>query len=220
MWCHCTWEEGAGLPAHPSPGKEMSCIAQVAAGSQHSSPEQKVRPEITPGEQQSLFISLTGSWGINFHHSAPRFSLHVLWGQEIKDVPILFPLPCTAAFCRLTSRYLPCKASLLQIKAGVVGGVLLPDGPDFSDRTARLLGMLGAGLMGTGEGAASCLTPLPAFCSSGRAPLLLLEGVRMWARSALAFPAGWGEGCREGDAGESEPFSASLSAWLVNAEGC
>lgn len=105
-------------------------------------------------------------------------------------MPIPSLLPCTAAFGRLTSRYLPCRASLLQIKAGVVGGVLLPAGPGFSDSTARLLGMLREGLMGTGDGAASCLTPLPAFCSSGRAPLLLLEGVHAWARSALAFPAG------------------------------
>lgn len=50
------------------------------------------------------------------------------------------------------------------------------------------------------------LMPLPAFCSSAGAPLLLLEGAHRWAKSASAFPAGSDEGCWEGDAGESEPF--------------
>lgn len=91
MRCHCSWEEGAGLPAPLSAGVEISPVPRAAAGSQHSSPEQKVRAGIAPGEQQSLFISPVGSGGVV--SLVVPLTLHVLQGQEIKDVMIPALLP-------------------------------------------------------------------------------------------------------------------------------
>lgn len=87
-------------------------------------------------------------------------------------MPTPFPLlPTQLPLADLPPSISHAKQVLLQIKAGVTNFIPLLYGPGFSDRVDRLLGVLGAGLMGMElQLASACLTPLPAFCSFRGSP--------------------------------------------------
>lgn len=120
-------------------------------------------------------------------------TLHVLRGQEMADVPIPSLLPCTAALGGLTSWYLPCKASSLQIKTQETFLFLCQMG---QASTTGLPGSSGCSSRadGDGDGASSACQLFVAWDE----PLCFSWRVLMWARSALAFPAGSDEEYREG----------------------